>query len=368
MKKILSLITFGTIIAFSLCQHFLCNNTLTKGVCSRKSLGSDGQAYFQINPCDKGLVCDFHFGSEDDLCISNKTLPTKYPGEICNDSYECISGICKVQSGIKICQAPLQKGDLCGDNSQCPVGTSCAIDPENTDYTRCFDLLGVNESQKTCDFTPGGFKCQTNLVCNNGKCIKPGSLKEGNKTFIPFACNTFYMFKEDNENDFKCAKGPFLTNSSGAAIITNSPVRCKENDPCYYSINYNKKNISLPTKTCPVSMNNFSSGGYCHPGIKNLQKEIDSLFNYLKNYNGSCHISKGMFCNFYNQTDSSFFLAYSAYLKLTQYSQVYNNSECIQKLLTSDYQFASHFSSHIHSLLSNVQYIFLLLALCVLIL
>lgn len=363
--KILALISFGMIILLSFCQHFVCNSSLTKGVCSRKSIGLDGLAYFQINPCDKGQVCNFNFGSEDDFCISNKTIPTKYPGEFCSDPYECFSGICQPQSGVKICQATLQKNNLCQDNSECPVGTSCAIDPANTDYSRCFDLLGENETVNSCDYTPGGFKCKTNLICNNKKCIKPGSLVEGNITFSPIACKTFYMYKQENENNFVCTTGPYLANSSGGQIITSLPKYCKENEPCNYVIKYNQKTIQLPSKTCPLSMNNVS-GGYCHPGIGNLNKEIDSLFTYLKNYNGSCHISRGMFCNFYNHTDSSFYSAYSAYKRLTEYSQVYNNSDCIKALLTSDYQYSINHISGTQNILSKMQYLFLSLGLLIL--
>ena len=343
--------------------HFICNKTLDRGICSRKEITTEGDVLFQLNPCRSNQICNLNFGEEIDKCIPKDSVPTLLQGELCNSNSDCISGICD-QNQIKRCTAPLKENDLCSSHSECPVGTSCAQYSTYSGDNKCLKLLQENNTEAKCDNYEFGLKCQTNLICNGGICIKPGSLKEGAVTYMPIACNSFYMYKNAADTKFTCVKGPYLLNESNQKIYSKLPVVCEENQKCNYSIIYDKKEVILPPKKCPLSLTN-SSISFCHPGIANLGAEIEKFFKYIQQYNGSCHISNPFFCDFYHQSSSLFYDAYVSYKRINQYSQVYNNSECIRIMLNQEYDFALDKTSY--SVFPSTKFLqFLILYLCLL--
>ena len=326
-------------------ELLICDPSLPKGTCSKKNKQSKIKNLnsFLLKVCEEDEFCDLHFGEEDDRCINKSSIPTLYPGEYCLNNYQCLSGICNKEDTHE-CEAILDEGDKCSFSYECPKTTYCAADPYWSMYFICTKLLDEKNDSYNCDLHELGFKCQTNLTCNRGKCVKPGSLKLGEITNSLEACETHYMYKLPEENNFFCTKGPILVDFKNKPIITDKPFPCQENELCNYTVEYKGKKIKLPTKKCTFPLNN-STNGYCHPGLGNMKLEISKLFNYLENYNGSCHAGNPVFCNFYNQTDTKFFDAYVAQTRIREYLKVYDNSECVKELVNSKYYYALNRSS-----------------------
>ena len=144
---------------------------------------------------------------------NNKYKNPSYPGGVCSENYDCLSGIC---GNTNSCIA-LSKGEKCNNHENCPINTACI-------NGKCDSYRTLNQ---TCE---DSYQCEYDLFCNEQShtCDELFQYKDGEEI-------TGFSSKERLENVCK----------SGGYIITNdSRIRCETlknrdiicNDICYYTL------------------------------------------------------------------------------------------------------------------------------------
>ena len=91
----------------------------------------------------------------------------------------------------------------------------------NTTAKVCLSALHKGDS---CN----GDTCDLPFVCNQGKCVEMGSLKEDTKANTKSACASYYLL-----NDV-CIKGPKLERKPADPKV--GPIPCPGDKECFYSI------------------------------------------------------------------------------------------------------------------------------------
>ena len=314
---------------------YICDKNLPINVCSQKNI-IDG--LFHINPCKSSTsICPLTFGDGNDYCEAKNSSFSLLPGEYCTLSGECWSGECLKN----VCTSKAGPNEHCHSDNDCDIGFFCYFpDPLSTENSKCYPLLDQYSSQ-VCGITSYDMKCKPNLVCTNSKCVKPFSIPINSESSSPLACESFFNHWDPNINKSICTLGNNLVGISN----NNTPSLCIKAKGCSYNLNYSSKIINLPTIPCGISYNQEGKT-YCSPGRGDLIEDLNNLKQFYENEeNTTCHISEGMFCNFYSRNDSSFYKAYVSYIKLLDYNTVYNNSDCINKTLHAKYYYAIQHSA-----------------------
>ena len=90
-----------------------------------------------------------------------------------------------------------------------------------------------------------------NSICNEGHCVKLGSVSVKKNATAPAACETFYIYNGT------CQKGPVLISHKK----DNKFICSGTNNTCNYSL----KNGHKLTRHCQCGMNP-EGNSYCNPG------------------------------------------------------------------------------------------------------
>ena len=304
---------------------YKCNQTLSPNVCSRMDISSDeaNQSIitFSFSPCPKEApLCDLGVCDQDSICTEVPAEPYLFMGESCKYDSECFSAKCENHT----CASAKTGGQNCFYDTDCDPGFSCEKD-RLMPLTTCKPLLGLG--QGNCVSEGIGLKCFQNLTCHQGQCIQIGSIEIGTNTNTPYECKTFFLH-EDESGDTFCSEGPKLVE-----VNTSYPVACK--NKCNYSYKYRNVTYNFSTN-CSYGLDE-SGSALCHPGIGNL---MDPIKNVIKWANQSkelkCHYTRNMWCPIGNLTND-YYLSYISYMNITQFTDVYNNSPCVQETIHAKY-------------------------------
>ena len=228
---------------------------------------------FKISACASGQKCQmdqtsstllYDFGQTSYSCVSSDWLPTtKYPGEICTQSSDCLSGHCS-SSGRCV---GLPQGQPCSLHGDCDVGLVC--------------IGGVS---KFCiqQMTEGGrctqdADCVNSCLCYNAKCSRYLSLLSGSVI--------------GDSTAFLCASGFAL---QGVCLEAPRNVKAAD-DPCY---NDRECKTVFPDATtglisCRCGLNTKGLA-FCQavPGDDEFQPFAASMRAIL-NVNNKCHYDTG---------------------------------------------------------------------------
>lgn len=223
----LLLLLFAIVVEGMLdCPKYIASDKLGTDICTNDRESSPVvRPSLYIRPCKENQYCDpstgLPFKCKD---IDPKPAPNRHHGEICTANGECISEACK--DGF--CTAKVADGEKCTDTRECAVGSYCKGTPP--EQKNCTKLIAVGE-----DCT-GPFQCVQSSVCNKGKCVRKGSLRDGDEANNADACTS----KALNASNTGCGRGLKLAYFNG----TNGPVACSGEKASY--LDSEDKIIEMP--------------------------------------------------------------------------------------------------------------------------
>lgn len=193
-----------------------------------------------MRACSNETYCHYLFERNPENCSSDPKK--RYPGEYCTENEECISNNCDSER----CKA--SKAGDCEDHYECDVGYFC------NSTGKCENLIPEN---KTCGPDK---KCHVNLICNQGTCIKYGSVPNDEKASAPAACKSHFI-----AGNKTCQEGYKLESPKEA---------CKENK-CIYT----RSNEKI-TRECSCGITE-EGNSYCNLGEADIDLKPVLLNNLL---------------------------------------------------------------------------------------
>jgi hypothetical protein len=244
MKTICILACAYLSILITYCPTYTCGKDKDTTVCNIMTESSNGIPNFEIKKiCDAGNKCDLSFETnKEDTCVA--VGGNLYPGERCTSNSQCMSGKCDTCRNT--CNGNFAN-EPCASNDECDVGLYCDLS------SKCKPWKEISEE---CG---DGVECASYLVCNNKKCVLPGSLQIGDSASNPFACNTLYI----GEVGMK-------------SVCTNGPTRMSEEScpgTCYYKLVLPSQTPTTISEPCKCGMDD-SGDSYCPLGIGDYKEKI----------------------------------------------------------------------------------------------
>lgn len=164
---------------------YKCNPDDTSTTCySEFNDKTTGIQYLTVKNCPQGTKCDINFTELSyTQYICNPTVTIKLvPGLYCANFTQCHSLNCKNNKCIG-----KQEGEQCEGNIDCDVGLYCDRNK------KCTILKQIGED---CD---NDQQCETIAGCNNRKCIKYLSLKDGELASNRLFCKSMFIAEKDGE-------------------------------------------------------------------------------------------------------------------------------------------------------------------------
>lgn len=217
------------------CDVYKCDDSLASGIClQRKNNGLHFE--YSLKACDSGKSCLIDSTLNAGTCEAH--LKAKYPGEHCDHDSECLNSVCTPE---KICDG-LNESASCDIDYECNYGLYCHYEVGTGVCKKVVTLGGPCGPSERCD---------AGLVCNKGKCVIMGSIKEGDSADMGAACETFYT------DGAKCVAGPKLVATNDTPLCSNT---------CSYSVAGSEKTVNLP---CVCGMSE-TPRKYCRPGVGDL--------------------------------------------------------------------------------------------------
>ena len=217
------------------CYKYECVTFENSSQCASK----ETDEIIQLQPCTSPLVCPLELGERPDYCRDNLVLEQRYPGEYCEDGYECYSGEC-IDNKCK-------GGDVsktCSYNYECDAGLYCN-DKKVCNHTNIHIDCNSFES------------CGAFHVCSNYKCVGMGSIDNGKPATVSAACKSFYTYKGN------CTEAPKLVREN----------QCTGPEPCNNTSNrtclYESNTIKNITDHCKCGMTREGTK-FCNPGIGDI--------------------------------------------------------------------------------------------------
>eukprot|EP00831_Metopus_contortus_P083940 TRINITY_DN9416_c0_g1_i3.p1 TRINITY_DN9416_c0_g1~~TRINITY_DN9416_c0_g1_i3.p1 ORF type:complete len:356 (+),score=39.23 TRINITY_DN9416_c0_g1_i3:180-1247(+) len=312
------------------CPKYICDSSLSDQQCAKSLQTRDG-LYYWLKPCEgEKKICEIPHIDDVSECLANPTIATSYPGEYCEKKSECLSGECNNNK----C-AGKNADDDCKHDSDCNPGLYCSLN-------KCKETIQIG---KECDESS---RCEVASFCHNKTCTLYGSIANGKPALAPAACKSFYMYEGN------CSVRPTLKENKN-----NS---CPADGFCKYTIKRDEKEIFLSIP-CQCGY----GGPSCPPGLDQV-----SLFDYSKyldsSLNSLCHVSRGPLCydKKHDSMSENFYDALISYTRVTNWPSIYNNSECIKKMLSSDYWNAINIIEEIERKGQEKNLLFMIITTCLL--
>ncbi len=210
----------------SVCPTYQCNVSLGETFCTI-GMDIDGTAAAILSPCrNKSTFCDLaSLVGNNAVCRFAHSEPVLYPGEYCRTGAECLSKICNGTCIGAYEGQGCETDDDCGPALFCGAGI-CQKVAEKGQY--------CNSEQK----------CDSTSVCNLHMCTRKGSLKVGNSSETPGACESFYM------SEGGCVRGPVLVPIHNQTNKANLTV-CPAEGQCAYEVkDQDSRLIETFTRDC----------------------------------------------------------------------------------------------------------------------
>eukprot|EP00826_Nyctotherus_ovalis_P027376 TRINITY_DN213_c0_g2_i1.p1 TRINITY_DN213_c0_g2~~TRINITY_DN213_c0_g2_i1.p1 ORF type:complete len:377 (-),score=52.44 TRINITY_DN213_c0_g2_i1:57-1151(-) len=294
-------LTYGIEIDFPKCSVYQCGQ-LADNECARMN-----ETHFVLKSCSKGTVCDFQISPKPSTCKA--LLHSRFPGEYCTAGTECITNNCDKN----ICVGD-KEGSTCHYNHECNPRLFC-----DGERGKCCSVAHENEyceSRKLCD---------SGLLCYDSKCIRIGSIKVGDSTDTPEACETLHM------HEGICTKGPKLVRDHSES--QEGPINCKDKCTYIYEDNYKFTTRCTCTKQSNPSL-------LCNPG--NADINIGDYLYYIRNLdmnNHNRHIGCGVLCltKDFDNMELQYYKAFIAYTNLTQWASAVTDLECVKQIFHDNY-------------------------------
>lgn len=272
---------------------------------------------FYLKTCVSGYRCDFKINS-DSYCVEN-TPEFRHPGEYCNKSLDCYSGVCVDYK----CQGKAP-GKTCNNRLYCAPGLFCGLSGL---------CQVVFDDGASCSET---YECKTLSVCQQGICTKLYSIPNDQKGTLYYN-NTSYGYSET------CSSGFAAINSERTPICTQAPMS-SQNYSSSASFKYCYDTTFKYTKAFTCGFDGFI---YC-PGFEGdfyLQAAIANYRN-LQSYGVSCSSDTGLteLCLGKNITLLMIYHKAYAYFSLYQsHSQINTSSDSVLQIIFPKYWNAIHF-------------------------
>ena len=205
------------------CPTISCVSDLPASQCFQQDSDS---GTVDLQSCPSGLTCQFNqmenmqafdFQAPSHYCVNrNELVGKKFPGEVCTEPTECLSGKCP--NGL--CQGqPLQSA--CSDFANCAPGLIC--------------WSGVCTAQVALDGAcTASWQCVNNGLCAQGRCVRFFSLALSMPILdTPQACESGY-----SENGV-CRNPPSNTNQPDELCYRKSdcPLSNGEDGECWCGFN-----------------------------------------------------------------------------------------------------------------------------------
>ena len=280
-NTIILFITFIKIIFTEICNFsFSCDLNEEDNICAVKKR-TDSNSIYEIKvrkcpsmPCN---IYDTLLGDTEKKTFCQDPpadTPYKYPsypGGVCNNTLNCLSGICL---NNQICINSLNNECLSHEN--CPLNTACI-------NGSCKAYLKINED---CD---DSYQCEYDAFCNktNNKCAPLFSVPNGVEI-------TEFTFPEERIENI-CESGDYITQKDKNGVIhryceTLKNVNNNCNDVCKYTMSNDSEYIS--EERCLCGFNKYRSK-FCVLGngeeiFKNYL-EIKKNFVKNKDFTKFCH-------------------------------------------------------------------------------
>jgi hypothetical protein len=269
--------------------------------------------------CPINMVCDYSFSESNDTCISYipKSLA---PGEYCTQNGQCYSNNCNNGKCVG------NQVDVdCVFDIECDYGMACGA-------SKCAPLVKLGGA---CDNM--ATKCSPKLTCNLGVCTNIGSLANYVAADSPLACQSFYIAPQSaGSTTYVCNPGPNLVGGMKDGNLT----KCPESGSCVYSTKLKDNTVVNSTSMCDCGRNSQDTL-YCQLGKGDLVNETKLYLAFAANATiPACQISKGMFCNSL-KWDNTTYMAYSAFMNLTQQTLYDSRESCIMKINEAYFKGAS---------------------------
>jgi len=241
----ISILLIICIYCIQYCPLYMCEPEKGNNVCNILTNQNEMPVFHIQDICKGDKICDLslQFDQEDTCIIPHKKL---LPGEKCNVGSQCYSGKCDECRGQ--CTGFLES-DTCSTNEECDVGLYCDISKKCKLWK---ELAGE------CDV---GIECASYLVCNNKKCVLPGSVRIGEVSTNPFACSTLYAAEI----------------SVGKTVCVNGPTRISEEactGYCWYKLILPDESVLKVSEPGECGKDNTGES-YCPRGLGDLKAQIE---------------------------------------------------------------------------------------------
>ena len=180
-----------------------------------------------------------------------------FPGEICKGDSNCYSNNCTKGHCIG-----KKNGEECYGDIDCDAGLFCKTSSKNTSPIKiCAPVISTEGDP--CDSKNDAIKCSPNLVCNNGTCVKHGSVPVGHEIDgSEFACATLNATVENGTKI--CSEGLKLGRSTYKS--------CPASGNCPY-----KLDGKLEEQPCNCTLDG-SGLSYCFPKLGDFDLEDVRFF------------------------------------------------------------------------------------------
>ena len=227
------------LITLEICNYsFTCDLKEDDNYCAVKKRTDSNSIYeVKVKRCSS-VSCNIHDTLLGDveknttcqISSDNKYKNPSYPGGVCSDNYNCLSGICI----DNICIS-LSKGEKCYSHEDCPINTACI-------NGICDSYLKLNE---VCE---DSYQCEYDLFCNEktGRCDELFKYKDRDEI-------TGFLTKEKMDNI--CQSGGYITEVDSdyhahiyCETLKNTQMNC--NDICTYYLSNGKKYSSEEKCLC----------------------------------------------------------------------------------------------------------------------
>lgn len=305
---------------YNQCSIFTCNSTLEEPICGRRVKNEDYTFNYSLRLCEiHNEICDVEALLSENVgsCKEFSNVPRLYPGETCIKNAECLNNRCVNE----ICVG-LPENSECLHHSDCDLGLQCY-------KQKCTPFLheGSTEQCQTSEQKDARL-CDPNLACGDGKCVQLGSLPIGAFSEEMWACQSGFNFYDFPSKKFKCQEGDVLKDSE-------TLIDCPPSGQCTYQITIDGK-VTETQFRCQCGMRTKPQQ-VCPLGLKQLNKDFQTIVNYVKNHNPDCPFDRRFFCSKepYHHEYFEALIAYQRYFDGEE--DIFQNDDCTKVIFNNDY-------------------------------
>lgn len=276
-----------------------------------------------LEACDDDYICTPVTGTNS-TCFKEPTVsvPSKYPGEDCDDDEDCVYDLC-----VDDQCAGIEEGDVCTSTLECDPGLYCDTITLLCTELKDNDVPCLNDFEcgmhSYCQLQADGKVCAAYFTVTNGVEIEKCDV-------IAAECETLYCY-EDEDTSPKCFEAVKSKNDTPNACVLDIDCLSSYSTRLLYS-----------ECTCGFNENGDS---YC--GLFGGDSAYQKLINYYKAWLSGDDIKK---CNSARREsnlcmkdmmdkEDYWDLTYY-YLYVTQYSQTRNNDDCVKDIYNQGYYIA----------------------------